>query len=121
MKLDPGLGPVLGSATGGLSGPALKPVALAAVHACFRASSLPIVGMGGVATGRDALELLAVGARAVALGTVLFSDPSAPARIRDELDAELAALGLASTEQACGLAHQEVLPTRKHLDLGSRV
>ena len=110
LKLDAGLGPVLGTATGGLSGPALKPVALAAVHACFRASSLPIVGMGGVATGRDALELLAVGARAVALGTVLFSDPSAPARIRDELAAELAALGLSSAEQACGIAHQEALP-----------
>ena len=121
LKLGPGLGPVLGTATGGLSGPALRPVALAAVHACFRASSLPIVGMGGVATGRDALELLAVGARAVALGTVLFSDPSAPARIRDELAAELAALGLSSADEACGLAHQEALPKRKHLDLGSRV
>jgi dihydroorotate dehydrogenase (NAD+) catalytic subunit len=121
MKLGPGLGPVLGTAAGGLSGPALKPVALAAVHACFRASSLPIVGMGGVASGRDALELIAVGARAVALGTVLFSDPSAPARIRDELAAELAALGLSSVDQACGLAHQEALPARKHLDVGSRV
>jgi dihydroorotate dehydrogenase (NAD+) catalytic subunit len=121
IKLDPNLVPVLGTATGGLSGPALKPVALAAVYACFRATSLPIVGMGGVATGRDALELLAVGARAVALGTVLFSEPSAPARIRDELAAELAALGLSSAEQACGLAHQEALPARKHLDLGSRV
>jgi dihydroorotate dehydrogenase (NAD+) catalytic subunit len=121
IKLAPNLVPVLGTATGGLSGPALKPVALAAVHACFRASSLPIVGMGGVASGRDALELLAVGARAVAIGTVLFSDPSAPARIRDELAAELAALGLSSAEQACGIANQEALPERKHLDLGSRV
>jgi len=121
MKLGPGLAPVLGSAAGGLSGPALKPVALAAVHACFRASSLPIVGMGGVATGRDALELFAVGAWAVALGAVLFSDPSAPARIRDELAAELAALGLSSAEQARGLAQEEALPARKHLDLGSRV
>ncbi len=121
IKLDPNLAPVLGTAAGGLSGPALKPVALAAVHACFRVSSLPIVGMGGVATGRDALELLAVGARAVGIGTVLFSDPSAPARIRDELAAELAALGLSSAEQACGIVHQEALPERKHLDLGSRV
>jgi dihydroorotate dehydrogenase (NAD+) catalytic subunit len=121
LKLDAGLDPVLGTAAGGLSGPALKPVALAAVHACFRASSLPIVGMGGVATGRDALELLAVGARGVALGTVLFSDPSAAARIRDELAAELAALGLSSGEQACGIAHQKALPERKHLNLGSRV
>ena len=121
LKLDAELRPVLGTGAGGLSGPALKPVALAAVHSCFRATSLPIVGMGGVQSGRDALELLAVGATAVALGTVLFSDPGAPARIRAELAAELAALGLSSPEQACGIAHEEALPARKHLDLGSRV
>ena len=121
MKLGPDLRPVLGTGTGGLSGPALKPVALAAVHACYRATSLPIVGMGGVATGRDALDLLAAGAAAVALGTVLFWDPSAPARIRAELTAELAARGLSSPEQATGSAHAEALPARKHLDLGSRV
>jgi dihydroorotate dehydrogenase (NAD+) catalytic subunit len=121
LKLDSDLRPVLGTGAGGLSGPALKPVALAAVHACFRATSLPIVGMGGVQTGRDALELHAVGASAVALGTVLFSDPSATGRIREELAAELAALGLSSAEQACGIAHQGALPKRKHLDLESRV
>jgi dihydroorotate dehydrogenase (NAD+) catalytic subunit len=99
----------------------LKPVALAAVHACRKATSLPIVGMGGVCSGRDALELFAVGASAVALGTVLFTDPSAPARIRAELAAELAALGLASTEEAVGITHDQALPERKHLDLGSRV
>jgi dihydroorotate dehydrogenase (NAD+) catalytic subunit len=121
MKLDADQRPVLGTAVGGLSGPALKPVALAAVHACFRATTLPIVGMGGVASGRDALELHAVGASAVALGTVLFSDPSAPARIREELDAELATLGLASVDDACGIAHEEALPRRKHLDPTSRV
>jgi dihydroorotate dehydrogenase (NAD+) catalytic subunit len=121
MRLDPDLRPVLGSRLGGLSGPALKPVALAAVFACFRATSLPIVGMGGVQTGRDALELLAVGASAVALGTVLFSDPFAPVRVRHELTAELVALGLTSPDQATGIAHQGALPTGKHLDLGSRV
>jgi dihydroorotate dehydrogenase (NAD+) catalytic subunit len=121
LKLDPDLRPVLGTEAGGLSGPALKPIALAAVHACFKATELPIVGMGGVQSGRDALELHAVGARAVALGTVLFSDPSAAARIRSELAAELAALGLSSAEQACGIAHDVALPRRKHLDVGSRV
>jgi len=121
LKLDAELRPVLGTEVGGLSGPALKPVALAAVYACFGATSLPIVGMGGVQTGRDALELFAVGASAVALGTVLFSDPSAPARIRDELAAELAALGLSSVEQARGIASDPALPRRKHLDLKSRV
>jgi dihydroorotate dehydrogenase (NAD+) catalytic subunit len=115
------LRPSLARGAGGYSGPALKPIALAAVHACFRATALPIVGMGGVQTGRDALELFAVGASAVALGTVLFSDPFAPARIRSELAAEVAALGLSSAEQARGIAHEEALPRGKHLDLGSRV
>jgi dihydroorotate dehydrogenase (NAD+) catalytic subunit len=121
MKLDADLRPVLGTGAGGLSGPALKPVALAAVHACYRATGLPIVGMGGVSSGRDALELIAAGASAVALGTVLFSDPSAPVRIREELDAELATHGLPSAEEACGIAHETALPRRKHLDVGSRV
>jgi dihydroorotate dehydrogenase (NAD+) catalytic subunit len=121
LALDGGLRPRLGTATGGLSGPALKPIALAAVHVAYRVTDLPIVGMGGVRTGRDALELFAAGASAVAVGTTLFSDPSAPARISDELAAELAALGLSSPEQARGIAHQQALPKRKHLDLGSRV
>jgi dihydroorotate dehydrogenase (NAD+) catalytic subunit len=99
------LRPRLGTGAGGLSGPALKPIALAAVHACARAVDLPIVGMGGVRTGRDALELLAVGASHVALGTVLFADPGAPARIRAELRVELEALGLERPEEAVGLAH----------------
>ncbi len=99
------LRPILARGAGGLSGPALRPIALAAVHACYRAVKLPIVGMGGVATGRDVLELLAVGARDVALGTILFSDPAAPARIRSELDAELAAYGFAHPGNAVGAAH----------------
>jgi dihydroorotate dehydrogenase (NAD+) catalytic subunit len=86
MALHPRtLQPVLARGQGGLSGPSLKPVALAAVHACYAATKLPIVGMGGVTSGQDALELVAVGARDVALGTVLFSDPDAPARVRSEL------------------------------------
>ena len=72
------LEPMLAARLGGLSGPALKPIALAAVYACCRGDELPIVGMGGVMNGRDALELLACGACDVALGTVLFSDPDAP-------------------------------------------
>jgi dihydroorotate dehydrogenase (NAD+) catalytic subunit len=86
LALDPKtLEPVLGRGTGGLSGPSLKPVALAAVYACYAATQLPIVGMGGVATGQDALEFVACGALHVALGTVLFGDPTAPSRVRDEL------------------------------------
>jgi dihydroorotate dehydrogenase (NAD+) catalytic subunit len=121
LTFDGDLRPVLGTTTGGLSGPALKPIALAAVHACFRSTSLPIVGMGGVQSGRDALEFVAAGAQSVALGTVLFVDPSSPVRIRDELSAELAAHGLSSLDEARGIAHEGALPERKHLDLGSRV
>ena len=104
------LEPRLGTAAGGLSGPALRPIALAAVFACYRATGLPIVGMGGIATGRDALDFLAAGASAVALGTVLFSDPTAPARIRAELAAEAASRGLAGPDAAYALAHRRSSP-----------
>ena len=110
------LRPRIGTGAGGLSGPALKPIALAAVHACYRATPLPIVGMGGVATGRDALELLAVGASAVALGTILFADPDAPRRVRDELAAELARRGIAHRDNAVGLAHRDAPPVEKPLE-----
>jgi dihydroorotate dehydrogenase (NAD+) catalytic subunit len=77
--------PALARVTGGLSGPSLKPIALAAVYACRSATALPIVGMGGVMTAQDVVEFIACGARDVALGTVLFTDPDAPKRIREEL------------------------------------
>jgi dihydroorotate dehydrogenase (NAD+) catalytic subunit len=99
------LQPVLARGAGGLSGPALRPVALAAVHTCFGETPLPIVGMGGVACGRHALELLAAGASDVAVGTALFADPAAASRIRSELEAELAALGFVSPDNAIGVAH----------------
>jgi dihydroorotate dehydrogenase (NAD+) catalytic subunit len=90
LALDPHtLRPTLALGSGGASGPALRPLALHCVYACARAVELPIVGMGGVTSGRDALALVAAGASAVALGTVLFSDPLAPARVRAELAAEL--------------------------------
>jgi dihydroorotate dehydrogenase (NAD+) catalytic subunit len=109
--LDAALRPRLGTWSGGLSGPALKPVALAAVHACWRATRMPIVGMGGLMTGRDALELVAVGAQDVALGTVLFRDPDAPNRVRAELAAELAAVGVADVDDVRGVAHEGGLET----------
>jgi len=101
------LRPVVATGTGGYSGPALRPVALAAVYACHRATGLPVVGMGGVETGRHALELIAAGASAVALGTVLFRDPAAPGRIRAELAAEAAARGFPEPLAARGIAHAE--------------
>ncbi len=103
------LRPTLEPGAGGLSGPALKPIALAAVHACFRATGLPIVGMGGVQSGRDALDLIAAGARHVALGTVLFSDPDAPKRIRMELADELLRRGYADVDDAHAVTHAESL------------
>ena len=112
------LRPILARGAGGLSGPALRPVALAAVYTCYRETRLPIVGMGGVATGRHALELLAAGARDVAVGTALFADPGAAGRIREELEAESAALGFVSVDNAVGAAHGG---TEATLDPGSRV
>jgi dihydroorotate dehydrogenase (NAD+) catalytic subunit len=99
VALDARLRPTLARTAGGYSGPALKPVALAAVHAARSATELPIVGMGGVQTGRDALELVACGATHVALGTILFADPDAPDRVRAEFDVELARAGFASIEE----------------------
>jgi dihydroorotate dehydrogenase (NAD+) catalytic subunit len=101
------LRPLLSTATGGLSGPALLPIALACVHACARAVELPLVGMGGVWSGRDALELVAAGASVVALGTVLFADPGAPARIRAELAEEAVAKGVENPLDLRGFAHRE--------------
>ena len=95
LAVDPAtMRPRLARSVGGYSGPALKPIALACVNACAEAVDVPIVGMGGVWSGLDALELVAAGASAVALGTVLFGDPGAPDRIRSELGAEAAARGL---------------------------
>ena len=93
LALDANFEPVLARESGGYSGPALLPVALAAVAAARRATTLPIVGMGGVANGHDAAAMLACGATHVALGTALFADPGAPTRVRSELDEVLARTG----------------------------
>ena len=90
------LRPRLALGPGGASGPALRPIALACVHACATAVELPIVGIGGITLGRDVLEFVAAGASAVALGTVLFRDPFAPVRIRVELEEEGRARGYGS-------------------------
>jgi dihydroorotate dehydrogenase (NAD+) catalytic subunit len=110
LKLDERtLRPALGPGHGGLSGPALKPIALAAVATCYRATGLPIVGMGGIRTGLDALEFVAVGARHVAVGTTLFADPDAPARIRIELHAAARERGWNTYEDAYAAAHEDAL------------
>jgi dihydroorotate dehydrogenase (NAD+) catalytic subunit len=104
------LEPRLSRAVGGLSGPALKPIALAAVYSCYAATGLEIVGMGGIASGRDALEFVAAGAADIALGTILFSDPGAPGRIRAELEAKIAVLPVDCIDNAIGLAHADPSP-----------
>jgi dihydroorotate dehydrogenase (NAD+) catalytic subunit len=100
LAFDPAtLRPRLARGVGGYSGPALKPIALACVHLCAQAVDVPIVGMGGVRSGLDALELVAVGARAVALGTVLFTDPGAPGRVRAEFEAQSALRGFPRSDE----------------------
>jgi dihydroorotate dehydrogenase (NAD+) catalytic subunit len=88
------LKPLLGGVTGGLSGPALKPVALAAVQTCRAACALPVVGVGGIASGWDALEFLAAGASAVQVGSAAFREPLLARRIRRELATLLTDRGL---------------------------
>src|SRR3954470_3004021 len=109
--LDARLRPTLSRGSGGYSGPALRPVALAAVIAARRATTLPIVGMGGVETGRHALELIACGATHVALGTVLFADPDAPTRVRAELSEELRSVGADTADDAFGIALDDTVVT----------
>jgi dihydroorotate dehydrogenase (NAD+) catalytic subunit len=119
LALDPRtLRPTLARGTGGYSGPALKPVALAAVYACAAAVELPIVGMGGVRSGLDALELIAAGASAVALGTLLFGDPEAPVRVRAELASEVAQRDLGHPLDARGLAHSSLQMSVSRSDNG---
>ena len=82
--------PWLGGGTGGLSGPAVRPVALAQIDAVASAVSVPVVAMGGVSSGRDAAEMIGAGAALVAVGTESFRDPAAGTRIAEALDGELA-------------------------------
>jgi len=106
LALDPEtLRPTLGNGGGGLSGPAIHPIAVRAV-ADVRAAlpDTPIVGVGGVATTADAIELMAVGASAVQIGTALFADPRVLARVRDGLVTEAARRGLGSVAEFTGLA-----------------
>ncbi len=115
------LRPVLGTGVGGLSGPALKPVALAAVYACYRATSLPIVGMGGVRDGPRRARAARRRASAVPSARCSSRTRLAPARIRDELAAELAALGLSAARARRAGSRTKRRCLGRHLDMGSRV
>ncbi len=99
--------PALGGITGGLSGPAIRPVAVRCVWQIRQAlPDVPILGMGGIRTGLDALEFVLAGANAVSVGTTVFGDPSAPIRVLDELARALAERGFERFTDAIGLAHR---------------
>jgi dihydroorotate dehydrogenase (NAD+) catalytic subunit len=99
--------PHLGGKTGGLSGPAIRPIAVRAIYQVHEAMpTVPILGMGGVATGRDALELILAGAKGVSIGTASFGDPAAIITIQNELKDLLKARGFTSVAQAVGYAHR---------------
>ncbi len=99
--------PALAGITGGLSGPAIRPVAVRCVWQVHQAMpEVPILGMGGIRTGLDALEFLLAGASAVSIGTVVFGDPTAPVRILDELTRALEDRGIDRLSDVVGLAHR---------------
>jgi len=112
------LQPVLGGVTGGLSGPAIRPVAVRCVWQVHQTlPNVPIIGVGGIGSGADALEFLLAGATAVQVGTAIFADPSAPARVVAELGDELSRRGFTSPAQVVGLAHNPVADHRAAADL----
>jgi dihydroorotate dehydrogenase (NAD+) catalytic subunit len=94
--------PILSNTTGGLSGPAIKPVALCLVFETAQAVSIPIVGGGGIVSGDDAVEFLLAGASAVHVGTASLFDPAAPARIADEIAGTLTRMGESSVQSVIG-------------------
>ena len=99
--------PHLGGKTGGLSGPAIRPIAVRAIYQVREAlPNVSILGMGGVSSGKDAFEMILAGASGVSIGTANFSDPSAPHRIQNELKEILLTKGFNSMKEAVGYAHR---------------
>ena len=99
--------PHLGGKTGGLSGPAIRPIAIRAIYQVREAlPNVSILGMGGVSSGKDAFEMILAGASGVSIGTANFGDPSAPYRIQNELRDILMAKGFNSMKEAVGYAHR---------------
>jgi dihydroorotate dehydrogenase (NAD+) catalytic subunit len=110
--------PALAGVTGGLSGPAIRPIAVRCVWQVRQAfPKIPILGMGGIRTGLDALQFILAGAHAVSVGTATFNDPSAPMRVQDELALALAERGFSSVHQAIDYAHRGPDPVRDIVDV----
>jgi dihydroorotate dehydrogenase (NAD+) catalytic subunit len=97
--------PILGRGIGGLSGPAVKPVALRMVYEITRTVSIPVMAVGGVSSADDVLEFVCAGARAVQVGTAMFTDPTLMVRIVDELSEKLAA-ARTTIADLCGSLHR---------------
>ena len=101
--------PHLGGKTGGLSGPAIRPVAVRAIYQVHQAlPKIPILGMGGVRNGRDAFEMILAGASGVSVGTATFGNPKAAIEVQSELKALVSAKGFTSLKSAVGFAHREI-------------
>jgi dihydroorotate dehydrogenase (NAD+) catalytic subunit len=94
--------PRIGAGYGGLSGPAIKPVALRMVHEAWRTVKIPVVGLGGIGSGEDAAEFIVAGASAVEVGTATFWDPRSPVRIARELDGFLKSEKIESVRSLIG-------------------
>ncbi|BDH61074.1 dihydroorotate dehydrogenase B (NAD(+)), catalytic subunit [Lysinibacillus sp. PLM2] len=107
MRLDEKTGkPVIANVTGGLSGPAVKPVALRMVYEVYKAVEIPIIGMGGVTCAQDVIDFMSAGASAVAVGTANFVEPFVCPNIIDELPKKLDALGVEHIKDIIGRSHR---------------
>lgn len=97
--------PLLANKTGGLSGPAIKPVAVRMVYQCWEAVKIPIIGMGGISTGEDAIEFIMAGASAIAVGAASFHDPEASVKVLEEMEAFMENNNINSIDEIRGCAH----------------
>lgn len=100
--------PILHNNMGGLSGPAVFPVAVRMVRQCFKAVNIPIIGMGGIATWEDAVEIMLAGASAVQMGTAIFTDPYSPLKVIDGLENYMRENGIGSISEIVGKCEEWV-------------
>lgn len=107
MRLDEKTGkPLIANVTGGLSGPAVKPIAIRMVYEVYKAVDIPIIGMGGVTNVQDVIDFMSAGASAVAVGTMNFVDPFICPKLIDELPAKLDELGVKHIKEIIGRSHR---------------